>query len=149
MKSLVTFVIGAALAVAGVYLFHRYGQPTKTPYVLDLEILNGQRVLLKDGSPKGIQTFEEYLNQIDPNGVNGTSVDIKPSADSKAEVEGPLAGGEFRTPNVLIGPERSVHNTQRIATSKMDDVQGVLAYFSTGAGDAPTPSPTPSPTATP
>lgn len=152
MRNLVTFLLGAVVAVGGIYLFHKFGpQESKTPYVLDLNISNGQRVQLKD--PNGVEAFENQLQKIDPNGANGTDVNIKPYADKPEEVEGPLAGGAFKPPNSPIGPEGSVHNTQRISATNMADLQSVLdllASTSTTAGTAaPIATATPAATSSP
>lgn len=148
MKSLLTFVFGIVVAIGGIYLYQQFGpKEAKTPYLLELEISNGMRVPLKEGVT--VDQFKNQLIKVDSEGKNGTNVNIKPEVDSKAEIEGPLENNEFKAPNRLEGPERSVHNTQRIAAANMEDLQSVLALLGSSSAQtppavsAPTPTPTP------
>ena len=148
MKSLFTFLLGAALAIGGLYLYHKFGpKESKTSYVLDLNITDGKRVPLKEGVT--VEAFENQLQKVDPDGANGTSVNIKPSADSPDEVQGPLAGGAFKPPNSPIGPERSVHNTQKVAVATIEELQEVLAQLGSGSAQTPPAVSPPTPTPTP
>lgn len=144
MKTVITFLVGAVIGFAGIYLYHKLEAPeSKTKFALDLNVSNGQRVPLKP--PTTVADFEKLLQDIDPNGDNGTIVNIKPESDQPAEVEGPLAGGIFKAPNRLMGPRGSIHNTQKINFSTLDQVQRVLNVLEINAANtvpsatAPTP----------
>lgn len=137
MKTVLIFLLGAVVGIGGVYLQHKFGmQGSKTPYVLDLDISDGKRVPLKDGVT--VDAFEDQLRKVDPNGANGTLVDIKPNADKPDEVEGPLADNSFRPPNKPIGPDGSMHNTQRVYAATTDDVKSVLDMLGSSSKAAAT-----------
>jgi hypothetical protein len=153
MKTVLIFLLGVIVAVGGIYLRHKFGtQESKTAYVLDLNVSNGQRVLLKDGVT--VDQFENQLIKVDPNDADGTDVNIKPERDNPAEVQGPSADNKFPPANKPTGPDGSMHVTQKVAAHNMDDLQSVLSLLSstgsTAAGkatstSAPTVTPSPSP----
>jgi len=157
MKTVLIFLLGAIVAFGGIYLYHKFGlEASKTPYVLNLDITDGKRVPLKDGVT--VEAFENQLRKVDPNGANGTLVNIKPDANKPDEVEGPLADNSFKPPNKPIGPDGSMHNTQRVSAPSTDDVKSVLdmlgsnstaaAMRSAGTSartEPTTPTPAPSP----
>ena len=155
MKTVLIFLLGAIVAVGGIYLYHKFGpQGSNTPYCLSLDITNGKRVPLKDGVT--VEAFENQLCKIDANGANGTDVNIKPDANKPDEVEGPTSSGcTFPPAPKLIGPDGSMHNTQKVYTRSADDMTSVLQMLgsnstATATGSAGTAAPTePTPTPTP
>lgn len=150
MKTVITFLLGAVVAAGGTYLYHKFElQKSKTLYVLKLNIKDGQRVELKDPSDAGVEAFKKLLKKIDPNGANGSMVNIRSKDDNASEVEGPTQNDMFAAPASPVGPDGSIRSTQRVATNSLDDVKEVLdSLASSSAGPVP-PVETPSPTATP
>jgi hypothetical protein len=161
MKTVLIFLLGAVVGLGGIYLYHKFGpQVSKTPYCLSLDITNGQRVPLKQGIT--VEAFENQLCKVDPNGVNGTDVNIKADQNNPDEVEGPApspVGTCTFTPTPKpIGPAGSMHSTQKVYTRSADDMTSVLQLLGsnstattrgsagTAAGTEPTtPTPAPSP----
>ncbi len=146
MKTVITFLLGAAVAVGGTYLYNTFGpKKPQTSYVLKLNIVNGQRVRLKDLNQLG--AFEDLLKDIDSKGTNGTKVNIRPRDDDASEIEGPTQNDTFDQAQTVIGPKRSVHSTQSVRSNDPQKLKAVLDFFEAGSAvtdeAAPTTSPSP------
>lgn len=134
----------AVVAVAGftVYL-------ARAPRTTLIDISNGERVELTCN----IEKFESILSSIDPkgsisNGGNGTEVNIRflDPAGKPAEVAGPPS--PFKAVNPPIGPNGSMHVTQKVAYGALTDLKAVLGCLGDSkstATEPQTPTPTPMP----
>lgn len=154
MKTVITFLLGAVVAVGGTYLYHTFGMKTpETSYVLKLNIVDGQRVRLKDLNQ--LQNFEDLLKTIaseGTNGTNGTDVNIRPRDDDSSEIQGPTQNGSFDKPAFPIGPKRSAHSTQSVKSNDPKKLKDVLDFFEAGSAvteEAVVPTESPSPTTPP
>ena len=132
MKSLLATVVAMAATTAGMTNCEQQSIRSDD-YVL--EIPRGHRIKLKlDGKTQeaAVKEFEGILKDIDPNGTtggNGTSVNLRFRTDEGSKIVediGPKNNGFDLLTGTPVGPDGSMHNTQRVVAKSAKDIQRVI-----------------------
>jgi hypothetical protein len=129
MKTSLTILWIAFVGAVAAFTIHEIRQSRITtitaPVKVDLTP-QGVRVPITNGT---YEKFETVLNTIDPNGANGSCVNIlfQTTAGDWQSVNGP----PFAKPPQAVQPDGSMHVTQTLLLGSLDQLNDVLSLLET------------------